>query len=235
MPSDLLIALLGFAIASSITPGPNNLLVLTSGLNHGVGRTVPLIAGISLGFAFMLVAIGVGLGSLFRSYPVLHIAVKVFGLVYMLWLAWKVARSAPELEAPDHRHAALPLSAFTGATFQWVNPKAWAIALSATAAFAVPNAATTSLAWISGVFVVVAFVSLSSWAAFGSLTGRQPVEDASLQPGDGAAVGGECTAGRLRRGGQPLTRVTRDGKAADLFSTRGGVCIAQVGNICNVS
>ncbi len=172
MPADLLMALIGFAIAGSITPGPNNLLVLTSGLNHGVGRTVPLIAGISFGFAFMLVAIGVGLGSLIRSYPAFHTAIKVFGLAYMLWLAWKVATSALDSDTTDSPSVSEPLSAFAGATFQWVNPKAWAVALSATAAFSVPNDATSSLAWISGVFVVVAFACLSAWAAFGSLMRR---------------------------------------------------------------
>jgi threonine/homoserine/homoserine lactone efflux protein len=171
MSHDLLIALIAFAIASSITPGPNNLLVLTSGLNHGVPRSLPLIAGISLGFAFMLVVIGVGLGSVIRTNPSLHTAAKVFGLVYMLWLAWKVATSTPNVEA-DSGQAARPLSALTGVTFQWVNPKAWAIALTATAAFSVADAAMISLAWIVSVFLVISLASLSAWAAFGSLMRR---------------------------------------------------------------
>jgi threonine/homoserine/homoserine lactone efflux protein len=171
MPSDLLLALLGYAVAASITPGPNNLLVLTSGLNHGVPRSLPLIAGISFGFAFMLVVVGVGLGALIRSSPGFHTAAKMLGLAYMLWLAWKVAASAPSLEAADAR-AARPLSALAGAMFQWVNPKAWAIALSATGAFSVPDAALAGLAWVACVFAVVALASLSAWAAFGSLMRR---------------------------------------------------------------
>jgi threonine/homoserine/homoserine lactone efflux protein len=168
MPLDLLIALAGFAVSSSITPGPNNLLVLASGLNHGIARSLPLIAGISLGFAFMLVAVGIGLGSAMRGNPALQTAAKAFGLAYMLWLAWKVAASAPSPVAAHDGRAARPLSALTGAAFQWVNPKAWAIALSATAAFSVPDQAMSGLAWIASVFVVVAFASLSAWAAFGS-------------------------------------------------------------------
>ena len=171
MPPDLLIALIGFAVASSITPGPNNLLVLTSGLNHGVPRSLPLIAGISLGFAFMLIVIGVGLGSLIRTNQSLHTAAKVFGLVYILLLAWTVATSAPSLET-DNQRAGRPLSALTGAMFQWVNPKAWAIALTATAAFSVADAAMTSLARIVLVFLLVACATLSAWAAFGSLMRR---------------------------------------------------------------
>lgn len=169
MPPDLLLALAGFAIAASITPGPNNLLVLTSGLNHGIGRSLPLIAGISAGFAFMLIAIGLGLGAIIRANPSFHTAAKVFGLAYILRLAWKVASGPPGIEHADDGRAAEPLPALTGAMFQWVNPKAWAIALSATAAFSVPDAALTSLAWVAFVFLVVAFLSLSAWAAFGSL------------------------------------------------------------------
>jgi threonine/homoserine/homoserine lactone efflux protein len=172
MPSDLLIALVGFAIASSITPGPNNLLVLTSGLNHGVARTLPLIGGISLGFAFMLVVVGLGLGSVIQANPGFHTAAKAFGLAYMLWLAWAVATSEPSLDTASDERAARPLSAVTGATFQWVNPKAWAIALSATAAYSLPHAAAASLAWIASVFAVIAFATLSAWAAFGSLMRR---------------------------------------------------------------
>lgn len=171
MPPDLLIALVGFAIASSITPGPNNLLVLTSGLNHGVSRSLPLIAGISFGFAFMLVVIGVGPGSVIRTNASLHTAAKVFGLIYMLWLALKVASSTPSLDT-DNGQAARPLSALTGVTFQWVNPKAWAIALTGTAAFSAADAAMISLGWIVAVFLVISFGSLSAWAAFGSLMRR---------------------------------------------------------------
>lgn len=172
MPPDLLLALVGFAIASSITPGPNNLLVLTSGLNHGIGRSLPLIAGISAGFAFMLVAIGLGLGAVIRTNPSFHTAAKVFGLAYMLWLAWKVAASPPGIDHTEDGRAAEPLPALTGAMFQWVNPKAWAIALSASAAFSVPDAAMTSLTWVAVMFLIVAFLSLSAWAAFGSLMRR---------------------------------------------------------------
>lgn len=169
MPPDLLIALVGFAFVSSVTPGPNNLLVLTSGLNHGVARTMPLITGISLGFVLMLLVVGLGLGAVIRSHPAFHAAAKVLSIAYMLWLAWKVAASAPRLDGPDSGSAAAPLSATTGATFQWVNPKAWAIALTATAAFSAPGAAATSLAWVAAVFAVVALASLSAWAVLGSL------------------------------------------------------------------
>jgi len=171
MPPDLLLALIGFAIVSSVTPGPNNLLVLTSGLNFGVPRSLPLILGICLGFSVMLTAVGIGLGSVMQASPGLHVAVKIAGLAYMLWLAWKVAASAPDtIEAGDS--GAKPLSALDGATFQWVNPKAWAITFSATAAYSVPDAALASLAVIVAVFAAVAICSLSAWASLGMVMGR---------------------------------------------------------------
>jgi threonine/homoserine/homoserine lactone efflux protein len=170
MSADLLLALVGFALAGSLTPGPNNLLVLTSGINHGFSRTLPLIGGISIGFVAMLIIIGFGLGSAVQSHASLNLAFKIAGLCYMLWLAWKIATSAPEAEAASAEAPARPpLSAVEGALFQWVNPKAWAVAVSATAAFAAPSAPWSGLGWISGVFLVVALLSLSAWAAFGTL------------------------------------------------------------------
>jgi hypothetical protein len=97
MPADILIALLGFAFATSITPGPNNILVMASSLNHSVARTIPVVLGISAGFAFMLLAVGIGLGAAIRVNASLNTATKAFGFAYTLWLAWKVATSAPTL------------------------------------------------------------------------------------------------------------------------------------------
>lgn len=168
MPPDLLLALLGFAFVSSITPGPNNLLVLTSGLNHGVARSMPLIGGISLGFAAMLVVVGLGLGSLLRANSTLQTAAQVASVAYMLWLAWKVARSEPAAGDDQGRAPAQqPLSALAGATFQWINPKAWAIALTVTAAYISPENSGAHLTLVAAVFVIVALASLTAWAVFG--------------------------------------------------------------------
>ena len=169
MSADFLPALLGFAVAASITPGPNNLLVLTTGLHHGLSRTLPLIGGITSGFLIMLLAIGIGLGAAIEGNPDLHLAAKAFGLVYMLWLAWKIATSPPAPGAAASGTNARPLSALAGAAFQWVNPKAWAVALTAIAAFSVPGDAAASLGGISLVFCVVTFGSLTAWGAFGTL------------------------------------------------------------------
>lgn len=171
MSPDILIAIIGFAAASSITPGPNNLLVMTSGLNHGVVATLPLIAGISFGFAFMVLAVGIGLGAVIQAHPGLHSATKVAGLCYMLWLAWKVATSPPTLDARSSGGSedARPMTAFAGAAFQWVNPKAWAVALSATAAFSAPGGGPHRLIWLAAIFAMIAASSLTIWAAFGGM------------------------------------------------------------------
>jgi threonine/homoserine/homoserine lactone efflux protein len=171
---DVFIAILGFAAASSITPGPNNLLVMTSGLNHGVAASLPLIAGISFGFSFMVLAVGFGLGAVIQTHPGLHTATKAAGFCYMLWLAWKVATAPTTFEARPTNEAddARPLSALAGAAFQWVNPKAWAVALSATAAFSTSGGEPHRLIWLAGIFAAVALVSLTIWAAFGGVLRR---------------------------------------------------------------
>lgn len=171
MSPDIIIAIIGFAAASSITPGPNNLLVMTSGLNHGVGASLPLVAGISFGFAFMVLAVGFGLGAVIQTHPSLHTATKAAGLCYMLWLAWKVATAPVKLDVRSSTGAddPRPLSAIAGAAFQWVNPKAWAVALSATAAFSTPGAEPQRLFWLAAIFALVALASLTVWAVFGGM------------------------------------------------------------------
>jgi threonine/homoserine/homoserine lactone efflux protein len=170
---DILIAIIGFAAASSITPGPNNLLVMTSGLNHGVVASLPLVAGISFGFAFMVLAVGIGLGAVIQAHPGLHTATKAAGLCYMLWLAWKVATAPPALDARSTgSDQSRPLSAIAGAAFQWVNPKAWAVALSATAAFSTPGAEPHRLIWLAAIFAMVAVGSLTIWSVFGGVMRR---------------------------------------------------------------
>jgi threonine/homoserine/homoserine lactone efflux protein len=171
---DVFIAILGFAAASSITPGPNNLLVMTAGLNHGVAASLPLVAGISFGFAFMVLTVGFGLGAVVQAHPGLHTVTKAAGLGYMLWLAWKVATGPTTFEARAGigPNGARPLSALAGAAFQWVNPKAWAVALSATAAFSASGDEARRLIWIAAIFAGVALASLTIWAAFGGVLRR---------------------------------------------------------------
>ena len=136
MPLDIFLALAAFATVTAFTPGPNNIMVTASGVNFGFTRTLPHILGITLGFVVLLLGCAAGLGAIFAAYPPLQIVLKVAGALYMLWLAWKVATSAPSPAEPDE--VARPLSFWQAALFQWVNPKAVVIALSAIAIYVRP-------------------------------------------------------------------------------------------------
>ncbi len=133
MSTEILIALIGFAFASSITPGPNNLMLMASGANYGLRRTVPHMLGISLGHAFMVVMVGVVLLKVFDTYPALNIVLKVLSAAYMTWLAWKIANAVPpEAQKVEGK----PFTFLQAAGFQWVNPKAWFMAITAISAYA---------------------------------------------------------------------------------------------------
>ncbi|MDX8348337.1 MULTISPECIES: LysE family translocator [unclassified Cognatiyoonia] len=133
MSFEILIALIGFAFASSITPGPNNLMLMASGANYGLRRTVPHMLGISLGHAFMVVMVGIVLLRMFEAYPALNTLLKVLSAAYMLWLARKIANAvAPEAKEVTGK----PFTFLQAAAFQWVNPKAWFMAITAISAYA---------------------------------------------------------------------------------------------------
>ena len=127
MELSLTLLLFGFAFASSITPGPNNMMLMASGANYGLSRSWLHIAGIGAGFALMICLAGLGLSQLFELFPVLETVLKVGAAIYMTYLAWKIATAAPSLDAPE---GGRPFSFIQAAAFQWVNPKAWAMALT---------------------------------------------------------------------------------------------------------
>jgi threonine/homoserine/homoserine lactone efflux protein len=129
---ETLLPLFGYALVATCTPGPNNLMVLTSGANFGVARTIPHILGIALGFPVLILAVGFGLGFIFDAYPIVHVILKYVSLVYLVWLAWQIVRSERPEEKKEHAH---PLSFLQAAAFQWVNPKAWAMIFGAMALF----------------------------------------------------------------------------------------------------
>lgn len=168
MTYDILSALIVFALSTSITPGPNNMMLLASGANFGVRRTIPHMLGISLGHAFMVFLVGVGLAQVFHTYPQADLLLKVAATLYMLWLAWKIANAAPPVEgAPSGR----PFSFAQAAAFQWVNPKAWAMALTAVTVYA-PEDTSLAMAQIAVVFAAVNLPSVSVWAVAGQAVRR---------------------------------------------------------------
>ena len=163
MDTDLLYALMGFAFVTSITPGPNNLMLMASGANFGFRRSIPHMLGIGIGFVVMVTLVGLGLMGLFDRYPVTHTMLKVFSAAYMLWLAWKIANAA----APEQSKATgQPLSLLQAAGFQWVNPKAWAMALTAITAYA-PDRSLAAIFLVAAVFGAINLPCVSSWTLIG--------------------------------------------------------------------
>ena len=151
MTPAVLFALAVFAFVGIATPGPNNLMLLASGANFGLRRTLPHMAGITLGLASMLLIVGLGLGTLFRTAPVAFTVLKAASVVYFFWLAWKIAHAAaPGSVATD----AQPLSVRQAALFQWVNPKAWAMALGVITAYA-PDRTLRTILVVMLVFLVL--------------------------------------------------------------------------------
>lgn len=166
MSPDLLMALLLFAFVSSITPGPNNLMLLASGVNFGFRRTVPHMLGIGAGFVVLLLAVGFGLGAVLASYPKLHLALKTAGGAYLIYLAWRIATSRSMEERG--LGAARPMTFLQAAAFQWVNPKAWVMAVTAMALYTSPQAPFLTVLLVALAFGLVNLPCVSSWAAFGT-------------------------------------------------------------------
>ncbi len=165
MSLDAFLALLAFAFVTSITPGPNNLMLLTSGVNFGFVRSVPHMLGIGGGFLSLLLGVGLGLGAMLTAFPSLHLALKVAGGVYLLYLAWRIAMSRSMGGGADS--GARPMTFLEAAAFQWVNPKAWVMAVSAMAIYTNPQAPFLSMLIVAGAFAAVNLPSVSTWAGFG--------------------------------------------------------------------
>lgn len=164
---DLLLAFALFAFVTSVTPGPNNMMLLASGVNFGFSRTIPHMVGISVGFFLLVLGVGFGLGSAFKAWPLLYTILRYVGAAYLLYLAWKIATSGPASESDQARGE--PLGFFGAALFQWVNPKAWIMAIGAISTYTPMQGYFTNVIVISAVFALINLPSVGIWAGFGSL------------------------------------------------------------------
>ena len=160
-----LLALVLFALVSSATPGPNNIMLMTSGTNFGFARSAPHMLGVALGFVAMLVIVGSGVGLAVHDSPRLALALKVASAVYLLWLAWKVATAPPP--RTDAAISARPLSFLQAAAFQWINPKAWTMALTAAAVYVPPQDRAWGIAQMALVFGLVNLPVVGLWTLIG--------------------------------------------------------------------
>ena len=172
-------ALASFAFVASITPGPNNVMLWASGLNFGMRRTIPHLAGVSIGFASLLLATALGIGAMFQSQPWLSPTLRVVGSAYLIYLAWRIATSGGT-QAQD---AGRPLSFLEAATFQYVNPKAWVMGITAAGSFIPPDAPLLGSALAMGaLFWIVNLPCISSWALGGTMIGNLLTTDRTRRP-----------------------------------------------------
>ena len=168
MPLEIFTALSLFMLVALITPGPNNTMLLSSGVTFGLKKSAPHIWGVNIGFSLMAFVVCLGLGAVFMASPLLHNALRVVCAAYLLWLAWKIANSGGADEA---NAAARPQTFFQAALFQWVNPKAWMAAVAA-AAYSMQGKPVLSAAIIAGIALVVGFPSSLTWVTFGTALRR---------------------------------------------------------------
>ena len=169
MTFDWFIAVATFAFVSCWTPGPNNTFLMASGLTNGFVKTLPSMLGVAIGFPIMVLAIAFGIAQAFEAFPALYEILRAGSVVYLLWLAWRIASSDPKLDPASARR---PLTFLEAAGFQWVNPKGWTMALFASAAYVVAEAPTVSILSIAAIFLVVGLGSSSAWAAGGTALRR---------------------------------------------------------------
>ncbi|WP_372570286.1 LysE family translocator [Ruegeria jejuensis] len=168
MSYDLLLAFVGFAFVSSVTPGPNNLMLMASGANFGFRRTIPHMLGVGIGFTLMIVLVGAGLLGLFDRFPVSYVILKTLSVAYLLYLAWKIATAAP---IDRQAEAGTPMRFLQAVAFQWVNPKAWAMALTAISVYA-PDRSIPAILLVAAIFGAVNMPCISSWTVLGQQLAR---------------------------------------------------------------
>ena len=178
MDNAAIAGLMMFSFAAAFTPGPNNVMLTSSGATFGFRRTLPHILGIATGFAFLAVAGGFGLAGVLKAVPQLHMAMKFFGVVFLVFLAWKIGTAS----RAETTQAGRPLTFLQAAAFQWINPKGVTLLASAIVAYStgVENI-IADLAIMVPIFVTATLSSACTWCLFGTLIGRLLKQDRSLR------------------------------------------------------
>ena len=166
--STLLVGLAGFALVSSVTPGPNNLMLMASGTNFGFRRTLPHMLGVSGGFTLMVFLVGLGLATTLQRIPHAFSLLQVASVAYLLYLAWRIATSAAPVERADAQATKRPMTVIQAALFQWVNPKAWSMALTSVAVYCGQDRSAATMGVAALVFGVINLPTVSLWAFVGS-------------------------------------------------------------------
>jgi threonine/homoserine/homoserine lactone efflux protein len=166
MSHELLVAFIVFAAAMLYTPGPNNVMLMASGLNYGFRRSLPHVAGVTIGFSFLVCVIGLGLGAVFAAYPVLHTILKYAGTAYLIYLAVVIAMSGSA--DPSGGERGKPMTFLGAAAFQWINVKGWVIAVGTITAYAAVASYPWNILILSALLLAVGLTSSATWVLFGS-------------------------------------------------------------------
>ena len=180
MSTDLFWGLLIFVVVTLFTPGPNNTMLMASGLNFGFRRGLPHLWGVTLGFGAMVLAIGMGLGAVFEAFPLIYVGLKYGGALYLCYLAWQIATA----DAGDTQTGASgrPITFLQGAACQWLNPKGWVMAVGAVSAYAAIARFPINMLLIAALFTGLGMFSSATWLGFGTglkrLLTNQPAQRA---------------------------------------------------------
>jgi threonine/homoserine/homoserine lactone efflux protein len=158
-----------FALVTTITPGPNNTMLLASGVNFGFRRTLPHLSGISAGVVLLMLSVGIGLGEAFIQFPVLYTVLEVASVAYLLYLAWKIGTSG-ELKVKQGERR--PMKFYEAIAFQWVNPKAWMMVLTAATTIHLSESYSMNAIAMAALFYVIGFPCICLWAGFGTAMRR---------------------------------------------------------------
>ena len=178
MQTEMLPALVALAIATLFTPGPNNALLAASGANFGYRRTLPHLLGVALGFPVMLLCVGLVLGGLFQASALFRETLRFGGAAILLWLAWKIATSGGIGSKSAGAH---PFTFAQAAGFQWINPKAWTMAIAATSQFISEAAPLVTAVVTAGTFLTLGLLSSSTWTLAGQAMTRWLTTPARLR------------------------------------------------------
>jgi threonine/homoserine/homoserine lactone efflux protein len=168
MTYELIIALMAFAFVTSITPGPNNLMLMASGIIFGLSKSIPHIMGVGIGFILMILLVGLGLAEIFEIFPMSYTLLKFISIIYLSYLAWKIAMSGPMAEKTTADKAAKkPITFIQAALFQWVNPKAWIMTVTAISTYTPSAQSFQSVLIVAFIFGLIMIPSVSAWTFLG--------------------------------------------------------------------
>mgnify|MGYP003385795631 CR=1 FL=1 len=162
---EYLVSLMVFTFVASVTPGPNNIMLFASGVNHGIKKSLPHYFGICIGFLLLVAAVGFGLGTLFKQSPLLHQVLQIFGALYLVYFSWKIGSTN---SASNSNEIRAPITFLEAVLFQWVNPKAWVVAIGAIATFTIQSRIATSISTIIVMYLFMGLLAMGIWLTLGT-------------------------------------------------------------------